>query len=127
MPEALLSQAQGVPTLAHLRQSFPAAARDALAMSLAETAGEGTTWDRLSAFLRSQTQARSLSPRAGDDPDAILSRAEAALSAGDLAAALREVEALPPTGRDRMAEWAGLAQRRLAAREALAVLSNEMR
>jgi hypothetical protein len=125
VPEALSAQAQGVPTLAALRQAFPSAARDALALSLAETAGSAGTWDRISAFLRSQTGARSLTPRAGDDPDAVLSRAEAALNSGDVAAALTELEALPEAGRQRIAEWAGLAQRRVAARAALAALSAE--
>lgn len=122
VPEALAAQAQGVPTLAALRAAFPDAARDALAQSLAATAGTGL-WARTVAFLRSQTGARSLTPRAGTDPDAILSRAEAALKMDDLAAALNEIAALPPAGQARLAEWAGLARRRLEAKAAIAALS----
>ncbi|MBS0563563.1 MAG: hypothetical protein JSR87_03510 [Proteobacteria bacterium] len=122
VPEALAAQAQGVPTLAALRAAFPDAARDALAQSLAATAGTGL-WARTVAFLRSQSGERSLTPRAGTDPDAVLSRAEAALKMDDLAAALDEIAALPPAGQARMAEWAGLARRRLEAKAAIAALS----
>ncbi|MEZ5777047.1 MAG: hypothetical protein R3E44_01660 [Paracoccaceae bacterium] len=121
IPPQLAEQAQGVPTLAALRQSFPPAARDALAASLKETSTEGG-WSRMTAFLRSQTGARSLSPRAGDDPDAVLSRAEAALGAGDVATALNELEGLPQGGQARMAEWVKRATQRLAAERAVAEL-----
>lgn len=125
VPEALASQAQGVPTQTALRQSFPAAARAALAASLAETVDGGLA-DRLTAFVRSQTGARSLTPRAGEDPDAILSRAEAALGTGDLKTALVEIATLPEAGRARLAEWTGLAERRLAAAAAIAALAADM-
>lgn len=125
VPETLGSQGQGVPTLMALRATFPAAARDALATSLGEAA-DGSAWDRFTAFLRSQTGARSLTPRAGDDPDAVLSRAEAALGTGDLKAALAEISALPPGGQARMAEWIGLAERRLSAADAIAALAAQI-
>ncbi|MFD1914253.1 COG4223 family protein [Halodurantibacterium flavum] len=123
LPEPLAaSAAQGVPTLAALRESFVSSARGALAAALPEAAGDAPL-DRFAGFLRGQVAMRSLSPREGDDPDAILSRAEAALVAGDLAAALAEVETLPPAGRDAMAGWVTQAEGRLAAERALADLS----
>ena len=125
MPAALAAQAQGVPTAAALREGFAPAARDALVVSLAETA-EGSLWDRMGTFLRGQTGARSLTPRAGADPDAVLSRAEAALDAGDLVAALSEIATLPEVGRTRMAEWTGLAARRQAAGAAIAAVAAEV-
>ncbi|MGC1487099.1 MAG: hypothetical protein WA784_04835, partial [Albidovulum sp.] len=70
--------------------------------------------------------ARSLTPRAGEDPDAILSRAEAALGTGDLKTALVEIATLPEAGRARLAEWTGLAERRLAAAAAIAALAADM-
>lgn len=124
LPPALTDQAQGAPTMAALRDAFPQAAREALALSLPETAGDGI-WDRTTAFLRGQSGVRSLTPRAGNDPDAILSRAEAQLGTGDLGAALDEVANLPEAGRTRMAEWVALAERRRAALAALNQLQAE--
>lgn len=124
LPSALTDQAQGVPTIATLRDAFPQAAREALALSLPETAGD-SIWDRTTAFLRGQSGVRSLTPRAGDDPDAILSRAEAQLGTGDLGAALGEVANLPEAGRARMAEWVALAERRRTALAALNQLQAE--
>ncbi len=121
-PAELTDQAKGIPTAQLLQARFGAAAREALTVSLREAAGEGWA-DRISAFLRSQTGARSLTPRAGDDPDAVLSRAEAALTAGDIPAAIAEIGALPEGGRAVMAEWIGLAERRMAALTALAALA----
>lgn len=125
VPPALAEQGQGVPTLEALRAAFPAAARDALAASLRETAG-GSLWDRSLAFLRTQSGARSLTPREGADPDAVLSRAEAALAAGDPGAAITAIETLPEAGQARMAEWVTLAKRRIAATAAAAALAAEL-
>jgi hypothetical protein len=122
VPPALADQAMGVPSLAALRQTFPEVARDALTLSLRDTAGDGT-FARIGAFLRSQSGARSLTPRAGDDPDAVLSRAEAALAAGDLGGAITELGGLPDSGRTRFVEWIALAERRIAAVDAVAALS----
>lgn len=122
VPPELSAQAQGVPTQQALKAAFPDAARDALAQSLAETSGDGF-WNKAGAFFRSQAGARSLTPRAGSDPDAVLSRAEAALNAGALQAVLDEIAQLPPSGQARMAEWAGLVEKRLAAKNAITALS----
>jgi hypothetical protein len=124
VPPTLAEQAHGVPSLAALRDAFPSAARDALAASLKEEV-DGNMWSRITAFARSQSGARSLSPRAGDDPDAVLSRAEAALGVGDLATAINEINSLPDGGQSRMAEWTTLAERRLAAVDAVAALAAE--
>lgn len=120
LPAALREGAQaGVSSLSALQAAFPAAARAALEASIRGDMGE--TWtDRVTALLRSQTGVRSLTPREGADPDAVLSRAEAALRAGDLAGAMAEVQALPPDGQAAMADWRLLTERRLAATDALA-------
>ena len=123
VPEALASQAtSGVPTVQALSAAFPEAARTALDSSRRATMGEGLT-DRLSSFLETATGARSLSPRDGSDPDAVLSRAEAAVNLGDLTTALTEISALPPEGKEAMAQWAALAQTRLGAVNAFEALS----
>jgi hypothetical protein len=119
VPEALTAGADGsIPTLPTLQAEFPDAARAALDASI--RAGEAdTTMERAIAFLRTQTGARSLTPREGDDPDAVLSRAEAALRDGNLSAALTELGALPETGLAAMADWKAAAESRQAAVSAL--------
>ncbi len=116
---------EGVPTLAALQQSYPAAARAALQASVRAQADSGET-DRFTAFLRSQLGTRSLEPKAGDDPDAVLSRAEAALRDGDLGRALTELQALPEAGSASMANWVSQAEIRLQAVSAIADLSNSL-
>lgn len=118
-PEDLAVLAEkGVPTLGELQRSFPAAARAALtqASTVSEDASAG---DRFAAFLKRRTGARSLTPQEGSSPDAILSRAEAALSDGDLATALAEVETLPEPSLEAMSDWIVLARTRASALEAL--------
>lgn len=122
VPQPLTDAAGGVPSITDLRQDFPDAARAALDASLRADAGAG--WAaRAGAFLRSQTGARSLTPREGNDPDAILSRAEAALAQGDLKGALREVGTLPLEGQAAMSEWRAETERRIAAQDALAQMN----
>ncbi len=112
----------GLPTLSGLSETFPEAARAALDASLRETGATGLT-DGLLAFLRVQTGARSLQPREGTDPDAVLSRAEAAVKGGDVAASLTELAGLPAQGQAAMADWSARAKVYLAAHEALAGLA----
>lgn len=122
LPPALADHAAaGLPTIADLRDSFDDAARRSLEDALRANMGESWT-DRVSNFLRSQTGLRSLTPREGDDPDAILSRAEAALSAGNLSDALAELGSMPDAGKAALADWTAEAQKRLAAETALAQL-----
>lgn len=116
VPDALRApSADGVATLAELRSTFPPAARAALAA--ARIAGEDGTGG-LQAFLTRQLGARSVVPREGDDPDAVLSRAEAALAGGDLAQALAEIDTLPDEARSAMTGWAETARTRLDATNA---------
>lgn len=115
VPGILASQADtGVPSLAALGDMFPPAARAALEASLRANMGEGWS-DRLSSFLQATTGARSLTPREGTDPDAVLSRAEAAVGAGQIEQAISELQGLPPEGLAAMADWLALAQQRLDA------------
>lgn len=123
IPPALSDLSEtGVPTLGALEDGFPPAARAALDASRRANMGEGWS-DRLGSLFQATTGARSLTPREGSDPDAVLSRAEAAVGTGDLAQALAELQALPPEGLAEMAEWSALAQQRLDALEAAAALS----
>jgi hypothetical protein len=118
VPEGLSAGADGVATLAALTESFPDAARAALAAARAEgltdSGGTGVV-----AFLRNQLDVRSVEPREGDDPDAVLSRAEAALRDARLADALAEIATLPEVARAPMSDWIGAAEGRVAALSAL--------
>lgn len=114
--------AEGIPSRAGLIDAFPAAARAALEASLRANTGESWS-ERMGAFLQSTTGARSLTPREGNDPDAILSRAEASLKADDLTAALAEIASLPPEGQAALADWVAEATKRQDAAQAVADLS----
>lgn len=112
-----------IPTLEQLRAAFPAAARAGLAAALKGRADNGGAMGVIGDFLRVQTGARSVEPREGDDPDAILSRADAAIKAGDIRGALTEIGALPQPGQDAMSGWTGQAQLWIDANAALAALA----
>ncbi|MEM1064635.1 MAG: hypothetical protein AAF771_08200 [Pseudomonadota bacterium] len=126
IPQVITANAvDGVPSLASLQEAFPEAARAALESAIRSDAGD-TTMDRLTAFLRVQTGARSLSPREGGDPDAVLSRVEAALRQGDLSQALSEADALPESGQAALAPWREAAVTRLEALAAVETIAAEL-
>lgn len=114
----------GAPSLASLQSSFPDAARAALA---AARRTEGQSGNRLLSFMQSQLGARSVTPQEGDDADAVLSRAEGALTSGNLTDALAELAALSEEAQAEMADWIASARTRqeaLAAGEALSQALN---
>jgi hypothetical protein len=122
VPDALSTPAdKGVETLSSLRASFPAAARTALADARDADKGTGVI-----AFLQRQTGARSVTPQDGDGPDAVLSRAQAALADGDVATALTELKSLPEAAQTAMADWEQAAQTRVAAVEAAETLASDL-
>jgi len=109
IPAALTGASGGVATMAELRASFPEAAHAAIRASIAASAGEGV-FASISAFTKAQVAGRSLTPQDGVGPDAVLSRAEAALKQDDLNKTLTEIEALPaaamsPDGDGPMDIW----------------------
>lgn len=123
VPAALTAAAaDGAPTLPELRSDFTLAAREALAASRRATESDGLS-GRTATFLQTQLGLRSLSPREGDDPDAVLSRAEAAVADARLTDAVAELSALPEAGQQAMAAWIAKANARteaLAAADELA-------
>lgn len=128
LPEPLARYATAPMPLPQLQDSFSDAARAALkAAHQAELGQDATLGNRLTSFLKAQTGARPLTPQDGTSPEAILSRAEAALARGDLTATLAELDALPPTAAEPMAEWRAQAQTRLDAGVALAALLAEQK
>lgn len=122
LPAALTAAAEtGVATTAELTQAFPAAARAALATARAEgVSGES---GGLGGFLRNQFDVRSTAPQEGAGPDAVLSRAEAAMKEGRVADALAEIAALPEVARAEMTDWTAQATERADVLDAIATLS----
>jgi hypothetical protein len=123
-PEKLASVAQtGVTPMIQLQDAFPDAAREALsAARLAEPDSE----HNLRSFLQRQLSARSVTPKEGADPDAVLSRAEAALKEGRLNDALAEIETLPPEASAAMDAWVTRARARRDAQDAAESLAQSL-
>lgn len=126
IPQPLADTAAGgVVTLANLQARYPDAARQALATARAEVPDEGEGGG-FGSFLKRQLGARSVAPREGTDPDAVLSRAEAAVRDGRLTDALAEIETLPAPAQDTMAEWLADARARQATEAAADELSQRL-
>lgn len=126
LPAGISGSAEsGVATLAALTETFPEAARAALSAARAEGLADDGQSD-LMAFLRRQLDVRSVEPREGDGPDAVLSRAEAALRDARLTDALAEVAALPEVVRAAMGDWIAAAEDRMATLSALQLLTETL-
>lgn len=126
IPNQLRSLAQdGVQTYQELRDGFAEVARLALSAARDEL-NESEGFSGIGDYLRKQFQARSVTPKTGDDADAVLSRAEQALRENDLTGALDELDALPDTARDQMQLWIDAARERQGALEQLDTLSQEI-
>lgn len=126
IPAVLAQNAEaGVSSLAELQRGFPDFARQALDASIKATVGTGAM-DKLGVFLRTQVGGRSLTPHEGDDPDAVLSRAEAALRNGSMTEALTELAGLPDAGREVMAPWVASATSRVETLAAATALSQSL-
>lgn len=122
VPAALSAAAnEGVATSAQLVSDFPEAARAALATARAEGVSDDASG--LGGFLRSQFDVRSTAPREGAGPDAVLSRAEAAVKDGRISDALAEIEALPEVARAELTDWTARATMRADVLDAIASLS----
>lgn len=121
-PEALQKD---IPSLDSLQTGFGNASRAALRATMTDADSSGEGGNAFTNFLKAQTGARSVAPREGNDPDAVLSRANAHVESGDIAAALSEIEALPESalGAPAMAEWLAGAQAYNDAQAALSDLS----
>jgi len=121
---ALAAGAEGVATLSSLQTDFADQARTALATARASGVEEGQ--EGIGGFLTRALGARSVAPREGDDPDAVLSRAEAAIKAGDLNATLTELDTLPEEAQAAIADWRAAADARVAARAAADALAQRL-
>ena len=118
---------QGIPTAESLQRAFAPLARAALVRTRAQTAQAAPVTDgtqsiraRISALVKERLRVRSLTPREGSDPDAVLSRAQAAANADDFAAAVGALDTLPQTAQDIFADWRRGARLRAEATRAIA-------
>ncbi len=122
VPEVLSANAQlGVVSLNKLQDEFPKLAR--VSLQAARMEGDGTGFG---AFLKAQLGFRSLFPREGTSPDAVLSRAEASVAAGNLQVALVELIDLPKSGQLVLQDWSERARTRLSVLNALSELTRTM-
>ena len=122
VPEVLSANAQlGVVSLNKLQDEFPKLAR--VSLQTARMEGDGTGFG---AFLKAQLGFRSLFPREGTSPDAVLSRAEASVAAGNLQVALVELIDLPKSGQLVLQDWSERARTRLSVLNALSELTRTM-
>ncbi|WP_299360845.1 hypothetical protein [uncultured Paracoccus sp.] len=118
VPPALTAE---VVPLEQLQAEYDNAARAGLQAALRADPGSGGS--TIGNFLRAQTGARSVTPREGSDPDAILSRAGDAVARGDINAALTEIARLPAPAQEAMAAWVAKANAWVAASSAVADLT----
>ena len=123
LPEPITSTAEsGVVTMSNLQERFPEAARESLAAARRADGAESGFGD----FLKRQLGARSVTPREGTDPDAVLSRAEADVRDGRLTDALAELDTLPEDAKATMDAWLADARAREAAEAAVDAVSQRL-
>lgn len=125
IPPELDTFSKGTVSLGELQSAFPAAAREAIEADIRARADAGEI-GAVEAFVQLQVGRRSLTPQDGDDADAILSRAEAALAAGNVGQALAELDAMAEPQVPRLAEWRMAANEYQAVRQAIARLADDI-
>lgn len=115
--------AKGVPTQPQLTDRFSAMASDIVR---ADNQGEGNDWvEQVTGKIATLvTVRRSGGDAVGDGASAVVARAEAALQAGNLGGAVKELEALKGPAAQVAAPWIADAKARLAANEAGQQLTN---
>jgi hypothetical protein len=114
----------GIPTIAELARNLDKVAEASAAPPPAAPAG-ASFLDGMIASAKSAVSIRRIgADTTGTEPSAVLARAEAALVQGDLAAAIKEVEAMPAPSRDAFTAWLDNARARATANDTLTKLEN---
>lgn len=111
----------GAPSLAALEAAVPPLA-DRIRVASAKADPNASMLDRLAASAGALIQVKPAGPIEGSSAVAVLSRMEAAVTRGDLAAALREAEGLDASEREILSGWLEGARNRVAIDAALAAL-----
>lgn len=102
-----------IPSVATLTAEFPEIAEAMLAAQKAPDSDAGL-FDRVLSYGNDLVKIRREEPTPADDPAAIVARMRVAVEEGDLAAALDQRRALPPTSQQVSRQWADAAADRLA-------------
>lgn len=113
-----------VPSARTLAEDFTPAAREAIAAAHRDAAK--TPLGKLGARVGNLISIRPAEPVAGDNIEAIISRAEAQIEAGDVGAGVAELETLPDPAREAMSPWMQQAASRVAVDQAIASLSDRL-
>ena len=113
-----------VPSVKKLADEFAPAARDAIAAAHRDAAKN--PWQKLGARFGNLISVRPAAPVAGDSVEAIISRAEAQVEAGNVGTGVAELKTLPDSAREAMSPWMQQAASRVAVNEAIASLSNPL-
>jgi hypothetical protein len=120
------SAASGIPSLAELRQRF----EREVGPGLMRAAPTGDGWgEQIMGRLRSLVVVRRVGSNAAGASDPVeggVARAEAALTSGDLAGAVKVVEPLPNAAAEPAKSWLADARRRLAAEQGLTRLTDQL-
>lgn len=103
----------GAPSRAALAAEFDTAAEKA-SIAARDPGETGSFLARLRHALSSIVVIRQVGSTAGDAPDAVLARADAALAEGDVAGALTLLRGLPPKAAQAMTPWQSRALQRVA-------------
>jgi len=114
---------QGVASESRLVADFPAVARAVVAAE--QGAGQGDWFDDLWRSLGDLVSVRPIGEVAGESATARVARAEQRLAAGDLAAAVAELEGLQGAPAEAAAAWLAAARSRLETVAAAAALARE--
>jgi hypothetical protein len=111
----------GAPTAAALAAEFPEVA-DHAASASRSTSGDTSLLSRAGDALAALFTLRRVGSLTGNEPDAVLARAERRVAEGDIESALKQLEALPAGGQRATADWRERAQRRVEIERRIAAL-----
>jgi hypothetical protein len=114
---------RGAPTSVTLQAGFEKIAPEVLRAAAQKSSGG--VMDRLMANMGKVVKITPVGETAGDDPPALVSQIEGALSRGDIGAAMAAWVRLPEPARQVSQDWANSAEARLAAEAAAQAILNE--
>ena len=113
----------GIPTVAELARAFQKVAEASVATPATPT--DESFFDSVIASAKSAVKIRRIdAEETGDTAGAVLARAATHLKQGDVAAAVKEVDALPAPARDAFAGWLEDAHTRISADATLSTLQS---